>query len=488
MAMPPNSYEYRYTPDIEEDVNENHARKDGVCNNVGINEPYEYVCTKKECVPALMLCKQGNSVVQWNINNTNSYNGDYRNCNIQKVMCSGDFGGNTTFYTSTSDTNCELKEVSCNGQDTPINQIPNNFQSECHINSMLCGSTNDKYVFTFIPTANKQKYCVSSNLQCGGQVVNSTPYVYNPSLTQCNVIKSTCPPAGSCTYWFSSCLNSTFCTYTRYPCIDACSVPNTKNYCKCPLDFKSPNCDSREIKCSLTLTSPQPNCKPTVLFSDPPCFIADKKESMQFYYRINCTFSNMTGIDVDNYPTNDGFTYFVRMGNTKFAISSQSPYRNWNIQQKIYDFVWFAEQNATNSQNLTKNQIIGFDPIEFSLDFSKIPSKYFVGNRIYFETSFPSNNVPGGLVERPIDARFIDFTDTPNIHKKNDRNVEEDSFESSSYKKSSSPFNFDNGDSSNYLLLLLVVPGVLFLFFIMISRRSPPIVFNTNPKPKLKKN
>jgi hypothetical protein len=173
-----------------------------------------------------MLCTEGANKIPWDIAKSKTYNGDYRNCDIQKVMCTGDYGGNTTFFTSNAETTCELKEVVCNNKTTEIENIPSKFSPNCHINTLLCGDNKNKYVFTFIPTSNKnQKFCISSSLTCDGRVVNSSPYFYNPSSTSCKVSFSACSSSSPCSFWYNSCINSTYCQYNKYPCIDACLVP-----------------------------------------------------------------------------------------------------------------------------------------------------------------------------------------------------------------------------------------------------------------------
>ena len=173
-----------------------------------------------------MSCLDGTNTVNWDITKTSSYSGDYRNCDIEKVRCTGDYGGYTTFYTSSKDTTCQLKEVVCDNKTTNVENLPPNFSAKCHINTLLCGSVNNKNVFTFIPSSSKYlKYCVSSYLFCDGRPVSDSPHYYDPSSSSCSVSSFNCPPDSSCSYWYNDCLNSTFCEYKKYSCIDACQVP-----------------------------------------------------------------------------------------------------------------------------------------------------------------------------------------------------------------------------------------------------------------------
>ena len=161
----------------------------------------------------------------------------------------------------------------------------------------------------------------------------------------------------------------------------------------------------------------------------------------------------------------------MRIGNTKFAVSENNPSKNWTLQQKVFDFVWFTDESATTKVALNKIEMAGSREVEFELDFKNIPKKFFVGNRIYFEVSFPRNLLPLGLDENVLDYRFIDFIDYPKRSSRGSSSKDSISYSESAPSEDSFVFS-DPSSFSNYMLLFLIVPGVILLVFLVSNRKN----------------
>jgi len=264
--------------------------------------------------------------------------------------------------------------------------------------------------------------CRVIQLNCSGEL-QTFSIVASSIPPECSITKISClslQSLGECFTMQFGCKSQEGCNYeyNEYPCWNGCVQTAQQNACICPVDRTGDYCDIiRKYSCALNEVRLTHDCDvppslPPVqqyharLDADRLDLLCKQSSKLEFTVTLDCNFQ--TGDYSREKVEASNFTYVV-IGD-KFASSDG----NWTLMLKVFNFQVFSDLGGSILVPLSKDQVLGFAPITFTLDISQLdPSKYLVGNRLWAEYKFWNDN--------PVDTRhslgrkLCDIIDLPPI-------------------------------------------------------------------------
>jgi len=204
------------------------------------------------------------------------------------------------------------------------------------------------------------------------------------------------------------------CIFNYSACDIACSREMNTSSCVCPDDYVGTACErTRDLNCTLVSVDPKPvvclpgpsdDPKDYLLDGDRKCNVYTLNQQSNLGYFLDCHFATEPPI------TNITFDYWVSTDQLRLSQPV-----NWTLIHKIFNFLKLSDIGQKNSFLLSKDQVVGQDPVWFNTTFTDVPDRYWYGRRLYVEISFDPNTAPSPYWDSraPLIRQFLDVIDRP---------------------------------------------------------------------------